>query len=78
MEMIHYEEYNWNIHGGLKVIVAFLGLQLGYTKFRYFYVVMTVYFGMKLFNDQRNAQVFNLFYLFTSALNVSGFLLAHF
>jgi hypothetical protein len=26
-----------------------------------FYVVMTVYFGMKLYNDQRNAQVFNLF-----------------
>jgi hypothetical protein len=26
-----------------------------------FYVVRTVHFGMKLFNDQRNAQVFNLF-----------------
>jgi hypothetical protein len=31
---------------------------------------------MKLYNDQRNAQVF-IFYLFTSALHVSGFLLAH-
>jgi hypothetical protein len=29
------------------------------------FVVMTVYFGMKLYNDQRNAQVFILFiYLF--------------
>jgi hypothetical protein len=26
-----------------------------------FYVVRTVHFGMKLYNDQRNAQVFNLF-----------------
>jgi hypothetical protein len=25
-----------------------------------FYVVRTVHFGMKLYNDQRNAQVFNL------------------
>jgi hypothetical protein len=25
------------------------------------YVVSTVHFGMKLYNDQRNAQVFNLF-----------------
>jgi hypothetical protein len=32
---------------------------------------------MKLYNDQRNAQVFNLFYLFTSTLHVSGFILAH-
>jgi hypothetical protein len=31
---------------------------------------------LKLYYDQRNAQVFNLF-LFTSALYVSGFLLAH-
>jgi hypothetical protein len=30
-----------------------------------------------LYNDQRNAQVFNLFILFTSSLHVSGFLLAH-
>jgi hypothetical protein len=30
---------------------------------------------MKLYNDQRNAQVFHLF---TSALHVSGFLVAHF
>jgi hypothetical protein len=28
-----------------------------------FYVVTTVYFVMKLYNDQLNAQVFNLFYL---------------
>jgi hypothetical protein len=26
-----------------------------------FCVVRTVHFGMKLYNDQRNAQVFNLF-----------------
>jgi hypothetical protein len=26
-----------------------------------FYVVRTVHFGMKLYNDQRNAQVLNLF-----------------
>jgi hypothetical protein len=26
-----------------------------------FYVVSTVHFGMKLYNDQRNAQVFNFF-----------------
>jgi hypothetical protein len=26
-----------------------------------FYVVRIVHFGMKLYNDQRNAQVFNLF-----------------
>jgi CRISPR/Cas system endoribonuclease Cas6 (RAMP superfamily) len=32
---------------------------------------------MKLFNDQRNAKVFSFIYLFTSALHVSGFLLAH-
>jgi hypothetical protein len=32
---------------------------------------------MKLYNEQRNAQVFNLFIYFTSALYVSGFLLAH-
>jgi hypothetical protein len=25
------------------------------------YYVRTVYFGMKLYNDQRNVQVFNLF-----------------
>jgi hypothetical protein len=42
-----------------------------------FYVVRTVHFGMKLYNDQRNAQVFNLFYLFTSVLYVSDFLLSH-
>jgi hypothetical protein len=29
---------------------------------------------MKLYNEQRNAQVFNIF---TPALHVSGFLLAH-
>jgi hypothetical protein len=26
-----------------------------------FYVVRTVHFGMELYNDQRNAHVFNLF-----------------
>jgi hypothetical protein len=29
-----------------------------------FYVVRTVHFGMKLYNDKRNAQVFNLFIYF--------------
>jgi hypothetical protein len=33
---------------------------------------------MKLYNDQLNAQAFKFIYLFTSALHVSGFLLAHF
>jgi hypothetical protein len=43
-----------------------------------FYVARTANFGMKLYNDQHNAQVFNVFiYVFTSALHVSGFLLAH-
>jgi hypothetical protein len=32
---------------------------------------------LKLYNDQRNAQVFKFIYLLTSALHVSGFLLAH-
>jgi hypothetical protein len=32
---------------------------------------------MKLYNDQRNAQVFSFICLFPSALHVSGFLLAH-
>jgi hypothetical protein len=40
------------------------------------YVVMTVHFGMKLCNAQRNAQVFKFIYVFTSALHVSGLLLA--
>jgi hypothetical protein len=39
-----------------------------------FYVVMTVHFEMKLYNNQRNAQVFKFISLFTSALHVSGFL----
>jgi hypothetical protein len=30
----------------------------------FFYVVRTMHFGMKLYNDQRNAQVFNLFIYF--------------
>jgi hypothetical protein len=30
-------------------------------KFLLFYVVMTVRFGMKFYNDQRNVQVFSLF-----------------
>jgi hypothetical protein len=41
-----------------------------------FYVLRSVHFGTKFYNDQRNAQVFNI-YQFTSALHVSGFLLAH-
>jgi hypothetical protein len=32
---------------------------------------------MELYHDQRNAQVFNSFVSFTSALHVSGFLLAY-
>jgi hypothetical protein len=32
---------------------------------------------MKLYNNQRNAQVLNFFYLLTYALHVSGFLSAH-
>jgi hypothetical protein len=40
-----------------------------------FYVVRIVHFEVKLYNDQRNAQV--LIYLFTSAVHFSGFLLAH-
>jgi hypothetical protein len=32
---------------------------------------------MKLYNDQRNAQVLKFIYQFTSALHVSGFLLVH-
>jgi hypothetical protein len=42
--------------------------------YNYFYVLRTVHFGKQLYNDQRSAQVFNLF---TSALHVSGFLSAH-
>jgi hypothetical protein len=38
---------------------------------------MAVHFGMKFYNDQRNAHVFNLFINFTSALHISRFLLAH-
>jgi hypothetical protein len=30
----------------------------------FFYIVRTVHFGMKLYNEQRNAQVFNLFIYF--------------
>jgi hypothetical protein len=38
---------------------------------------MTVHFGMKLDNYQRNAQVFDLFSNFTPTLHVWAFLLAH-
>jgi hypothetical protein len=41
------------------------------------YVVKTVHFGIKLYNDQHNAQVFKFIYLFSSPSHVSGFLLAH-
>jgi ATP-dependent phosphoenolpyruvate carboxykinase len=37
-----------------------------------FYVVRTVHFKMKLYNDQRNAHVFVFISLSTSALLVSG------
>jgi hypothetical protein len=50
------------------------GILWGVTKF---YIVRTMHFGIKLYNDQRNAQLFKFVYLFTSALHVSGFLLAH-
>jgi hypothetical protein len=39
-----------------------------FSKFK-FYVVRTVHFGMKLYNEKRNWQVFNFFYLFTYALH---------
>jgi hypothetical protein len=42
-----------------------------------FPAVRIVHFEMKLYSDQRNAQGFNFLYPFTSALHVSGFLLAH-
>jgi hypothetical protein len=46
---------------------------------RLFYVVRNLQFAMKLYNDQLHAQVFNFIFicLFTSALHVSGFILAH-
>jgi hypothetical protein len=58
----------------------FLSTRLDSTQFQLAtcYVVTTVHFGMKLYNDQRNAQGFNFIYIFTSALHVSDFLLAHF
>jgi hypothetical protein len=43
----------------------------------YFYVVSTVHFEMKLYNDQRNAQVFNLFIYLLLPYMFRGFLLAH-
>jgi hypothetical protein len=33
LEKIHYEKYEWNICGDLKVIALLLGLQLGCTKY---------------------------------------------
>jgi hypothetical protein len=48
-----------------------------YNGLHFFCVVRTVHFGMKFYNDQSNAQVLNFIYLFTSALHVSSFLLAH-
>jgi hypothetical protein len=32
LEKIHYEKYNWNIYGDLRVTALLLGLQLGFTK----------------------------------------------
>jgi hypothetical protein len=37
------------------------GVSFGLVQIFKFYVVNTVYFGMKLYNDQRDVQVFNLF-----------------
>jgi hypothetical protein len=42
-----------------------------------FYIVRTLPFGIKLYNSQRNAQVFLSIYIFPSALHVSGLRLAH-
>jgi hypothetical protein len=38
-----------------------------------FYVVSTVHFGMKMYNDQRNAQIINLFiyYFYLTCLGLS-------
>jgi hypothetical protein len=41
-----------------------------------FYVEKIVLFGMKLYNEQRNAKVLNLFPIY-SALHILYFLLAH-
>jgi hypothetical protein len=41
-----------------------------------FYVEKIVLFGLKLYNEQCNAQVFNLFSIY-SALHILNFLLAH-
>jgi hypothetical protein len=43
----------------------------------YFYVERTVHFGMKLYNDERNAQVFNLFICLLLPYTFRGVLLAH-
>jgi hypothetical protein len=58
----HELKCNHTIHQPLKTNVAGVNERsesnLSLSKF---YVVRTVYFGMKLYIDQRNAQVFNLF-----------------
>jgi hypothetical protein len=54
---------NWTTKHNFNKIVSYV----------IFYALRTVHFGMKLYNDQRNAQVFNVF---VSALHVSSFLLA--
>jgi hypothetical protein len=52
-------------HQPLTFPIVSAGLVINYRTFFLFYVVRTVHFGMKLYNDQRHAQVFNLFiYLF--------------
>jgi hypothetical protein len=46
---------SWQLEGTLPL------LSLVYRMYLFFYVVRTVHFGMKLYKDQRNAQVLNLF-----------------
>jgi hypothetical protein len=57
------EKYGWLQtvfrFGGWNNVQHFILVQI-FTSY-FFYVVRTVHFGMKMYNDQRNAQAFNLF-----------------
>jgi hypothetical protein len=46
----------------------------GYFFLNFFHVVMTEHFGMKLYNDEPNAQVFNLFIYLLLPYMFRGFL----
>jgi hypothetical protein len=48
------------------ILSSLLNLSYRYfpNKILYFYVARDVYFGMKLYNDQRNAQALNLFSIY--------------